>query len=323
LPESLKALDSWLTDVGLDELLEIIEFADLQNPQRGLPRANQRLATFAAQVASYKARSSEPDPESYYEQEKRLTKQIAAGENIHWPTGLKETERPRFIILFRPKQGGDEFDATENAFLKAHKVSLWIRIFQKISALEGISARSIVAYVPVWCSANLVYLDAGHDAYRHGSVCTSASSSVPLGTTVKVASGATPWFRFGFTSSAESLSDAVRTVISSLTSAGGAGLDFLSTESDFVEVTVRGIRGQVIRGGRDWERLQITAAITGGGNNNRRTLRVTVDGRVASGLGGYPPDSQFTRDMEPQYSMNLTEYTKRLANALRDRLTQQ
>lgn len=320
LPESLLALQSWLTNVGLDKLMEVTEFFDLRHRQRGLPRSNQRLATFAAQVAGMRAPG---DNTRFSERVDNLAQQIAAGQNIAWPAGLKKADRPLMVVSFLPKQGGDKFKASEEAFWEAHEVSLWSRVLQKISALEGISARRIVVYIPVYCSANLVYLHRNYSAERTGSGCASQtasiSTSVPLAATANVASAATaPWYRLRFGSAPRTLENTVPGVLRLFLSPAPAELDFLTTEPDFVEVIVRGIRGQVIRGGRDWERLQLTIAVTGSGN--QRMLRVTADGRLASGLGGYPSDSQFTRDMEPQYSMNLSEYTKRFARSLRNHL---
>jgi hypothetical protein len=317
LPNSMKALESWLTDIGLDKILEITEFADLHNTQRGLPRANKRLATFAAQVAQIRAGSGEATFEQ--QADDSLAEQIGAGGKIAWPSGLKEVEQPSLVISFQPKQNRHDFSASESVFWKQHNIGLWDRIFQKISAVEGISARRIVAYIPIWCSAQLVYLDnTDHFADRHGWECMSASTSIPLGITANAGSSGVS----KISSSPRSLGDTLPNFLPLFMSSGGVNLEFLTAEPDFVEVLVRGVRGQVIRGGRDWERLQLTIAVTGGGNNHQLILRVTVDGRIASGLGGYPQDSQFTRDMEPQYSMNLTEYAKRLASALRDRLLQ-
>lgn len=82
---------------------------------------------------------------------------------------------------------------------------------------------------------------------------------------------------------------------------------------------MRGLKGQVIHGGTQWERLQIAVFITDS-ESQGLMLRTNVDGRLASGLGAYPADSQFTRDMEPQYSEALSEFTKQITVSLRNYL---
>ena len=74
----------------------------------------------------------------------------------------------------------------------------------------------------------------------------------------------------------------------------------------------------MIDGGRAWERIQISVLLSGDGD--ARQLRVFVDGRLASGLGGYPPDTQFTTDMEPDHAESLYVFARALLEAMRDHI---
>lgn len=316
LPGSIKAVQTWLVDVGLGTVLEVVEFADFRNPKRGLPGANSRLSELAVNIALYRA-DGEFWAETYegiLEKRRKLRDEIIAGGHVEWPPGLKEAERPWLVVSFRTKQDRDTFEENESAFLKAHKVGLWERILQKISAMEGISARRIVCYVPIGCAKDEVaFLKAQNLAAREqGTRCSGVTVAIPLIATTKVAGSGLSKF-----ATPPNLADTIPKFLAFYMPDVQTDLDFLTTEPDFVEVIVRGLRGQVVRGGADWERTQLTFVVTGGAKGKPAILRVTIDGRLASGVGTYPPDSQFTRDMEPKNSITMTEYAKRLGNALR------
>jgi hypothetical protein len=95
-----------------------------------------------------------------------------------------------------------------------------------------------------------------------------------------------------------------------------AYFDFLTTEDEHVEVIVRGLRGYVVRGGRDWEKLQLTFSLTRTASGSSPTLRVTADGHLSSGIGSYPSDTQF--ENRSIATGGLTEISKRVANELRN-----
>ena len=77
-----------------------------------------------------------------------------------------------------------------------------------------------------------------------------------------------------------------------------------------VEFKVRGLRGCIITGGRSWELIQVTFTPVG---HNPPQISVTLDAWLASGFI-YPPDSQFTKSMEPESSGSLTDFARKLAS---------
>jgi hypothetical protein len=99
---------------------------------------------------------------------------------------------------------------------------------------------------------------------------------------------------------------------------GEPRFEYLEKSGAYVEVLVKGLRGEVIDGGGFWERIQLSFFVTG--SEETRRLRVFVDGRLASGLGGYPPDTQFTMDMEPDHAESLDVFARALVVALRDHI---
>ena len=314
LPTTMQSLASWMEQVGLGGLLWASEVLDLRAPAGSLPRAIDRLAPYAVHVAGYRtkelmARGTELD--------RTANAPAVSGGSVNWPSGSEERDRPLLVIKFDVKADNRwAFRATESAFALAHGTSMWSRLLQRASALHGVSARRIVMVAPVPCDPHLVFLTSGGDARRHGQTCLSASSSAPLFSAASLADTANVSAR-GLPSS---LSVAAPTFLRQMFSTSSANLEFLTTDDDFVEVVVRGLRGHVIQGGSDWEKLQLQLALTGG--KVSPTLRVTADGDLSSGIGGYPPDSSFTRSMEPQYKGPLSDFAKKLANDLRSHLVQ-
>lgn len=169
---------------------------------------------------------------------------------------------------------------------------------------------------PVPCDADLVFSTAAGEARRHGQACASASSSAPLFSAASLADTA----NVSLSKLSPSLGVAAPIFLRQVFASSPGSLEFLTTDKDFVEVIVRGLRGRVVQGGTDWERLQLTVALTGA--KNSPTLRVTADGDLASGIGSYPLDSSFTRSTEPQYKGQLSDFAKKFANDLRNYLIQ-
>ncbi|MBU0756417.1 MAG: hypothetical protein KJ645_14840 [Planctomycetes bacterium] len=79
-------------------------------------------------------------------------------------------------------------------------------------------------------------------------------------------------------------------------------------DDSYYEVIVRGVRGWVIKGSKQWEKVQISFALLG---NKDPKIRIFTDGTLASGMGDKtPPDSKFTYSMEPEYATNLTTFSQ-------------
>lgn len=86
----------------------------------------------------------------------------------------------------------------------------------------------------------------------------------------------------------------------------------LHSSDYYMEYKVRQLRGCVIPNG-SWELIQIAFIRTA---ENGGDVKIIVDGWVAPGLI-YPPDAQFTRHMEPEFSGYLQDFTRTLTNDFR------
>ena len=95
--------------------------------------------------------------------------------------------------------------------------------------------------------------------------------------------------------------------------ARGAGGQCITSLSDnWLALTVRHLRGEVIADKQYWERLQVIVAREP--VKQTLTLRLILDGRYGSGLA--PPSEMGYVDMEPVYTSYLNEYGKSLVLAI-------
>jgi len=314
-PASMDALSHWLHATGLDGLIQFNELVDFRNARRNVPDAYRRLFSLAADVAyrrtqkrtcAQSASDCEVDDDFLHRPD---AKSFVDGADLAWPAGSILEDRPALLVKFSVKKDRNFVRATEAAFEKEHGVSLWHRLLQKIGHLETVSAKRIVVLAPVWCDGSLVYLD-GDSAYRHGPICLSGSSAVPLSLDTSVNSSVSATL----SGKRRNLSDSLPVFLKQFFNNNDVRYDYLAQDPDYVEVIIRGLRGQIISGGKDWEKFLLTVSITGA---DPRMLRATVDGQLASGIGTYPADTQFTRDMDTQFKGNVNEYSKKLIVGLR------
>jgi hypothetical protein len=92
-------------------------------------------------------------------------------------------------------------------------------------------------------------------------------------------------------------------------------IQIIDREVDYLEIVAKGMRGLVIPGNADWERIQITISLLGSGNDRR--LRLGADGFLGSGLRPPVSDQGYDRSMEPDYAQALTLFVRTLATQLR------
>jgi hypothetical protein len=170
-------------------------------------------------------------------------------------------------------------------------------------------------HVPVFCTGSVVYWHNG-SAEREGWECLSGGASILLASLPDLASSAQSSLAIDI----PKIGELIVSIIEKSYTTKGATVEFLERGGSFVEAIIRGLRGEVILGGKDWERVQVSIFALQGEKGTIQ-LRTLVDGRIASGLGSYPPDSSFTTDMEPRYSGALTEYARRLLDRIQTEFT--
>ena len=195
-------------------------------------------------------------------------------------------------------------------------MSFWQRVIEKVSLTTGISAHEIVAVAPVPCFGDIVAEVSGNFDRFLRQYCLGTSAGVDLPVDFR------PWVTVAQNQQVASIQESFPTAISrylATTFGGAERISYLTREDSYVQAIIRGLKGRVIRGGRYWERLDISFALLQSKASAR--VRVMIDGVLAAGVGSYPPDSQFTRNMEPEYAASLTEYTAQMADGLREFLS--
>ena len=90
----------------------------------------------------------------------------------------------------------------------------------------------------------------------------------------------------------------------------GGKVTVVEVDDDYLELVIRGLRGIVIPGNNEWERVQVV--ITLSKVSSGRRLRIQVDGSLASRINPPATDQSYDRDMEPRYSGALGDFAREL-----------
>ncbi|WP_147289961.1 hypothetical protein [Crenobacter cavernae] len=313
----LMQLGKWFEDVGLGAALsplDIIDFRQKNSEQNMQVRSEMiegaMLAT--AHRENTKNNNAKLRPRSLAWQ--RLETGLLAGTLLSSNYATAK-DVPDVAVLLDTNLDRFQMEALENEFKEMHGITLWQKIIQKVAAALGLPSRKVILHVPVVCSGEWAFSISGGDASRYGSFCVSASFGTTLPVPIKkgVLSGSQqlPLSTMG-------IGPSILAFLQEYLKVSKREINALTLDPDFAEVIVRGLKGRTIHGGSLWERLQISFFVTQAPSGP--FLRASIDGRVASGLGAYPPDSQFT-DMEPQYTLDLTEFTRSLTVAFKDYLS--
>jgi hypothetical protein len=96
----------------------------------------------------------------------------------------------------------------------------------------------------------------------------------------------------------------------------GATVKNLDSDSQYAEVIIEGIRGEVVEHQNYWERLQATFFIAE--KRNTYEVRLLLDGQYAAGIS-QPPLSAYI-DMEPSYATDLEVYAELVLTRLKNHL---
>jgi hypothetical protein len=292
LDPRLRPLADWLESLGLGNKIQILDLYSANVPRGG---------DLSAHLKAY-----------YKKVFNRVTKEATGLSIDGFPTRQKEniSREPDFLILFRSLVPREDIWAIENNFADNTGQPFWDHVLRKVSLVLGVPTSKVAAFIPVWCDPSVVYEDSLGHAERFGLTCDSGSAQreFKLPKTALARSGETS------NSQIISLKEPIHPFFKSFLPAE-AKLEFLENSDDGAEIIVRNIRGQVVTGGREWEKINIAAFIIPISKDIMK-IRIIVDGLLSSGLGAYPPDSQFTTSMEPAHAQNLTEYAQKLATAL-------
>lgn len=233
----------------------------------------------------------------------------------HWNTNLSERRAlleeggffdDSLFIVFSNTLSRAKLRSLESDFYKAHGVTLWDKFFRKASLLSDKPPGRIFANVNVSCSGSQVMRVSPGVVVRFGGECTSATAAqtAPDWIADRVSSAAT----VDAVANAEGFARIIEGYLDSEVNALGGRVRYLERGDAYIEAIIDGVRGWVIDGGQEWERVQISFALIGSEN---KKVRIFVDGMLASGLGSAPPPaSKYTYSMEPDYAALLSNHAR-------------
>ncbi|MEL6169869.1 MAG: hypothetical protein AAFR35_14365 [Pseudomonadota bacterium] len=208
----------------------------------------------------------------------------------------------------------DTVAAFEQTYFATTNTDLWWRILSKVSLLSELPKEDIALSFDLYCAPDWVR-GALQFANRLGETCYMSSSGADLDFKLSESlsnTAAQTDDSHGFTDFRGLVLDRISAIAKP---EENGKVEFLTRSSNYVEVIVSGRKGIVIDDGNLWERVQIAASLTE--TDNQSTVRVFVDGMVASGAGSSPPpNSRFTTSMEPTHAQELNEFSKMFLDML-------
>jgi hypothetical protein len=249
-------------------------------------------------------------------------------------------------VSFNTKE--DKRSKYERAFQKKASLTVWEKVFFEYATIAGVPLREVYAFGPVGpvgpCSCFGAHMENGQletgltfcEAFgkQEKGVAYICAAGIAGTTTISI-----PFpiellphhlpHPHGITKprsvSSPECQNPVGAVINALQrhfSERNAQLTVLDKNENEVEVVVRGLRGEVLRKSKAWERLWLYTVASTKQESGSRAMNLTfiLEGYTASGVGDYPPDSAFTTSMEPENSKALFEYVKQLATTVRDEI---
>lgn len=318
IPEMVRTLDDWLQSYHLDAAFVIVDLYDRARPDRSIRKSVQlsylKRALYIGALQQLYRRP--PPPGGDDAKFGRFLEAEAILEGQPAPSWLDLNDVPDYLLRLRTSLDRDQVRAIEHEFRRATGTSLWEVVLRKVATQTGRPVRRIAAWLPVSCSGEDIFEQAPGSIEREGSECTmgSAAKAFMLADESAIARPASLLVPLPRPDLGQVIDAFLRRFLPS-----DARVEYVDRSPESVDAVVRTIRGHVIPGGTAWERLQISFVLYSS-EPSEYNLKVYVDGRVASGAGGYPPDSQFSKDMEPAHAEAVSTYTRRLASELADHL---
>ncbi len=334
----LPIISEWLKKLGLQDYFGDVRLYDYANLRGG---GSEREAYFRFQVAEslFEAAQDGKDPSPFPEgmrkllypaigdEEMRTAQRLLIGRSLAW---LREHNVPRYLVRIHT------FDTTglmvlAEQFRQKAQIPLFQALAERISLATGIAADQMVfdnLSLDECRSVKSYWLgDAGGGYFiEHIPLCiafaTGTAELPPIASRNLVPTMLPDTASVEATASSPviNLAAIVRPFLHKRLSNTGARIEPLQESPTYVEDIVRGLRGYVIAGGQQWEKLQISFTLTG---DKPQQVVVAVDGLLANSIGGYPPDSQFTKNMEPAFSKALSDFARALATELGHFMTQE
>jgi hypothetical protein len=288
----LPRINFWLDDIGLGDKIHII--ASSRGPSFGFNKVSKD--EHALKVVT----SMMLDRKNNQRDQFLPNQSVESVEN--------EIDSNKLFIFVSTQLDREALNNLEFKFYQQQGVTLWSRLFRKITLHTGVPSKDIFGLVPVACDQTDLYEDTPGSVHRHGWVCMSASEAraTPKWLSKRLGMGASSLMKH----STETFAKIVEQHLNSISQSIGGTVEYLYREDAYVEAIFRGARGWVIRGNNQWEKVQISFALMG---KDKPQIRISVDGMLASGLGDrVPADSRFTYSMEPEYSSNLTTFARKM-----------
>ncbi|WP_315783913.1 MULTISPECIES: hypothetical protein [unclassified Bradyrhizobium] len=221
--------------------------------------------------------------------------------------------KPQLKVGFLIHETNDEWEPISEALNDQLGMDYRTALVGKISMFSGVPRRHIVLGFSGDCWWH-VYSEGS--VRPETSICKSRSTPITLSKEDEERIGNVPALVKPTEIELDrAIIGSIQRTLGSYLSGRGGSVTLVEQDSDYLEMVSRGMRGVVILGSSEWERLQITITLSNAAAGRR--LRIQVDGSLGSGINPPSTDQGYDRDMEPKYSRPLEDFARQLATLIR------
>jgi hypothetical protein len=296
IPEQAKAMRTWITENGLGDILMLsgyYQFDELSYHQ------------------DFKSLFNYSPPK----QTKHAFSAIMGVLDSHDPRYKRveftnRNRRPHIYVEFETRQGYYTFGAFQKNFEDQYRQRLKDKLVSVVAGFAHTSRLNVMVAIAgnLWGQWYISTTEGtGLDGMWKFDLTSAAAS-------IAVPSSFVPIEKEFVAGTPEKHTESLSRFLNTYYSAKGGKVTVLENTARYLELIVRGLKGEVVKGGAQWERLSLAISVSSTGSD-REEVRTITEGFLASGFG-YPPDDSFTQSMEPAHTRDLHEYTKALLSRI-------
>jgi hypothetical protein len=300
-PAPAKALESWLRENGLEDMLTLrsyYAFASLSE--------RQDLGTL------FPYSSPEETSQALYTVRDLLKPDNRKHNSLQF---MDAARHPHVFLKFRSHTNGLTFASFSRGFADEYGDTLDNKLISVAAGFSHTSRLNFVLLIQGDCWNSVHIAAAEGKGFDDAFYCTMASTA----TVVPSPAGIVPLEKISVSGFSGKYMDKIERFLESYFTSKNGRITILENTPRYIELVVRYLKGEIIHGGNQWERLSLAVSVTPIDQNSQE-VRAIAEGFLASGFT-YPPDDSFTQSMEPAHSRDLQDYARaiisQIGNALK------
>jgi hypothetical protein len=295
-PAPGKAIEGWIRENGLGDILTLRGYYAFESLSTG-----QHLGT----LFPYSP------PEKTAQALSTIINLIKSGDSHKNGIQFMQLARhPHILLEFQSPEDRSSFFRFRQSFHDIYGYALDDKLINVAAGFAYTSRLNFALLIQGSCWDSTHIAAAQGEGFNGGGQCDHASAA----TVLPVPASIVALEKTSLPGLSAKHMDKIDEFLKSYFSAKNGAVTVLESTPRYIELLVRNLKGEIIHGGNQWERLSLAVSVTPLDQNNEE-VRAIADGFLASGFS-YPPDESFTQSMEPAHSRDLQDYTRAMISQI-------